>query len=52
MNSPEFISDISSENMLHAITIRSPIARGHITKIVCPSLPENYHLITAEQIPG
>ena len=38
--------------MLHALTIRSPIARGRLVSIECPQLPEDYTLLTAEDIPG
>ena len=53
MNNPaEFVEDISVQGMLHALTIRSPVSRGTLSSIECPKLPNSYHLITAEQIPG
>jgi len=48
----EFITDLSVAGMLHAITIRSPVARGFIKEIKCPELSGTYRLITAENIPG
>jgi len=50
--SAAFISDINVPGMIHAVTIRSPIARGLLRGIECPTLPESYRLITAAQIPG
>ena len=47
-----FISDFSVPGMMYAMTIRSPIARGILRGIKCPSLPFSYQLITAHQIPG
>jgi len=38
--------------MLHAITIRSPVALGSLKEIKCPKLPKTYRLITAGNIPG
>jgi len=38
--------------MLHAITIRSPVARGFLKEIKCPELSGTYRLITAKNIPG
>jgi CO/xanthine dehydrogenase Mo-binding subunit len=48
----EFITDLSVSGMLHAITIRSPAARGILKEIRCPKLPKDYRLIKAENIPG
>jgi len=48
----EFITDLSVQGMLHAITIRSPVACGSLKEIKCPKLPRAYHLIKAENIPG
>jgi len=48
----EFVTDLSVTGMLHAITIRSPVARGLLKEIKCPDLPETYCIITAENIPG
>jgi CO/xanthine dehydrogenase Mo-binding subunit len=48
----EFIIDMSVSGMLHAITIRSPVANGSFKEIKCPELPKTYRLIKAENIPG
>ena len=47
----EFITDMSVDGMLNAITIRSPAALGTLKEIKCPTLPKDYHLIKAENIP-
>jgi CO/xanthine dehydrogenase Mo-binding subunit len=38
--------------MLHALTVRSPVAKGRLISIECPELPEGYMLIGAKDIPG
>ena len=38
--------------MVHALTIRSPVARGSLKEIKCPALPEEYFLITEKNIQG
>jgi CO/xanthine dehydrogenase Mo-binding subunit len=38
--------------MLHALTIRSPVAKGRLVSIECPALPEGYSLLSAKDIPG
>ena len=48
----EFIADFSVKGMIHALTIRSPIASGSLKEIAFPELPPSYYLITAEHIPG
>lgn len=47
-----YISDIKLKNMQFAVLYRSPIAYGKILSIKLPELPEDYHVIGAEQIPG
>ncbi|MDR0496242.1 MAG: molybdopterin-dependent oxidoreductase, partial [Treponema sp.] len=47
-----FIVDFSVGGMIHALIIRSPIARGTLKEIVFPKFPGSYHLITASDIPG
>jgi len=47
-----FTEDIFIRGMIHALTIRSPVARGILSSIKCPKLPHSYHLITAAHIPG
>ncbi|WP_461246662.1 xanthine dehydrogenase family protein molybdopterin-binding subunit [Treponema sp. R6D11] len=52
MESLTFLEDIYPPNVLYAITIRSPMAKGNFKNIYVPELPENYTLITAKNIPG
>jgi len=47
-----FLEDIYPQNLLYAVTIRSPIAKGQLKNIHVPSLPEDYTLLTAKDIPG
>ncbi|MBR5401958.1 MAG: xanthine dehydrogenase family protein [Treponema sp.] len=47
-----FYSDASRDGMLYAVLIRSPAATGKIKNVTIPSLPEGYHLFTANDIPG
>ncbi|MCL2762818.1 MAG: molybdopterin-dependent oxidoreductase [Treponema sp.] len=52
MDEPLFLTDIYLPQMLFALTIRSPIAKGRLISIECPELPANYTLIRAQDIPG
>ncbi len=52
MKAPAFLEDIYPQNLLYGITIRSPIAKGHLKMIHFPDLPDNYTVITARNIPG
>jgi len=52
MESLPFLEDIYPPNLLYAITIRSPIAKGKLKNIYVPDLPENCALVTAKNIPG
>ena len=52
METPCFVTDIYLPQMLYALTIRSPVAKGRLKFIECPKLPGNYSLISAEHIPG
>jgi CO/xanthine dehydrogenase Mo-binding subunit len=47
-----FVSDIILPKMLHALTVRSPVAKGRLVSIECPQLPEDYSLLSAKNIPG
>jgi len=47
-----FLEDIYPRNLLYAVTIRSPIAKGKLISIQTPELPNNFLLITAKDIPG
>lgn len=52
MEESGFVSDIYLPQMLYAITIRSPVAKGRLLSVECPSLPGGCTLITAADIPG
>jgi len=52
MEAPSFLEDIYPQNVLYAVTIRSPTPKGYIKLIQVPKLPINYTLITARDIPG
>jgi len=52
MESIPYLEDIYPPNCLYAVTIRSPIAKGFLKSFQIPSLPEDYYLITAKDIPG
>jgi len=52
METGSFLEDIYPINLLYAITIRSPIAKGFLKSIEFPELPDNYYAITAKDIPG
>lgn len=47
-----YISDVKMEDMLYGVLYRSPIAYGKVLSIEYPTLPEGYHVIGAEHIPG
>ena len=51
-NRAEFVADCSFPDMLYAVTVRSPVASGVLSAIVCPELPDSCYLVTAKQIPG
>lgn len=46
-----YVADISFENMLEAVTVRSTIRRGVIQKITMPELPSGYFSVDASDIP-
>ena len=52
MEAPRFVTDIYLPQMLYALTVRSPVAKGRLESIECPKLPGNYTLIRAQDIPG
>jgi CO/xanthine dehydrogenase Mo-binding subunit len=52
MDTPCFLQDIYPQNLLYAVTIRSPVAKGRLMFIQYPKLPSNYVFITARNIPG
>jgi CO/xanthine dehydrogenase Mo-binding subunit len=47
-----FLEDIYPHDLLYALTIRSPVAKGSLKLIQIPKLPASYTLITARNIPG
>src|SRR4051812_44150863 len=49
-----YVDDVTMAGMLHGVTVRSPIARGRITKIrFDPVIPwDEYVVVTAADIPG
>jgi CO/xanthine dehydrogenase Mo-binding subunit len=52
MKASVFLEDIYPQNLLYAVTIRSPVAKGSLKLIDFPKLPPNYTTITAADIPG
>jgi CO/xanthine dehydrogenase Mo-binding subunit len=52
MRESGFVEDIFLKRLLFAVTIRSPVARGRLTAIECPRLPNSCALIRAQDIPG
>jgi len=52
METLPFLEDIYPPNLLYAVTIRSPVAKGKLKNINVPALPDNYTLITSKDIPG
>jgi len=52
MKTNVFLGDIYPQNLLYAVTIRSPVAKGFLKLIQFPKLPANYTVITARNIPG
>jgi len=49
---PISLTDFSAEGMIHAMAIRSPIARGTVGSIRFPRLPAGYRAILPADIPG
>src|SRR3954462_6337257 len=49
-----YVDDVTMAGMLHGVTVRSPIARGRITKMrFDPVIPwDEYVVVTAADIPG
>ena len=53
--SNDFYSDMRADGMLHALIVRSPFSSGKINSIQLENqetLPENYEIFTADDIPG
>ena len=47
-----FLEDIYPRNLYYAVTVRSPVAKGRLNSIQLPTLPDDFSLITAKDIPG
>jgi len=52
METSAFLEDIYPPDLLYAVTIRSPIAKGTLKDIIFPKLADGYTIITANSIPG
>jgi len=52
METLPFLEDIYPQNLLYAITIRSPVAKGKLISVNIPIIPDDYMYITAKDIPG
>jgi CO/xanthine dehydrogenase Mo-binding subunit len=52
METNSFLEDIYPKDLLYAVTVRSPIAKGRLKHIEFPEMPENYYTVTAKDIPG
>jgi len=52
METLPFLEDIYPPDLLYAVTIRSPVAKGKLKNIFLLAIPDNYTLITAKDIPG
>ncbi|MDR0556961.1 MAG: xanthine dehydrogenase family protein molybdopterin-binding subunit [Treponema sp.] len=49
----KFVTDIYHQGGWFAVTLRSPVAKGTVKSITCPSnMPPSYTLVTARDIPG
>jgi CO/xanthine dehydrogenase Mo-binding subunit len=48
----EFYSDLTMDNMLYGVIVRSPAKSGIITSISHGDLPDGYFLFTARDVPG
>lgn len=48
----KYLADISIDNMLHAITVRSKVHSGIIKSITLPELPDGYYTVSAKDVPG
>ncbi len=50
--SAKYVADIKMDGMLHAISVRSEVAKGKIKSIQLPTIPDGYHIISYKDIPG
>lgn len=47
-----YVADIKMAGMLYAVTLRSSVVKGKITKIDYPVFPDGYYLVDYRDIPG
>lgn len=47
-----YIGDVFFDNMLEAVTVRSPVRRGIIRNIVAPDMPKGYLTVGVDDIPN
>ncbi|MGG0718218.1 xanthine dehydrogenase family protein molybdopterin-binding subunit [Robertmurraya massiliosenegalensis] len=47
-----YISDVKLEDMLYGVLYRSKVAFGKVLSIKYPPLPDGYHVVGADDIPG
>ena len=52
METDRFVSDISLPGMLHAVVLRSAVAKGRLVSVEAAGLPAGCVLIAAKDIPG
>lgn len=50
--SATYVADIKLEGMLHAVSLRSRIAKGKIKEIKFPEIPKDYYIVSHKDIPG
>ncbi|XFA98934.1 xanthine dehydrogenase family protein molybdopterin-binding subunit [Candidatus Izemoplasma sp. B36] len=50
--SATYVADIKLDGMLHAVSLRSSIAKGKIKEIHFPEIPEDYYIVSHKDIPG
>ncbi len=50
--SATYVADIKLDGMLHAVSLRSSIAKGKIKEIKFPEIPKDYYIVSHKDIPG
>jgi len=50
--SETYIADMKVDDVYHAKTFRATVVKGRITKLIYPTLPEDYYIVDAKDIPG
>lgn len=48
----KYVADIKMDGMLHSVSLRSKIAKGKIREIIFPEIPEDYYIVSHQDIPG